>query len=466
VNLTSISLRNMRIRALSTTLTALSITLGTALMAVLWLAMDAADKHYKSTHLGYTAIVGPKQGSAMNIVLNTVLNLQSSPGFVPMSVYRELREGPIARKVSPRYVIPQSRGDIYRGFPIIGTTDEMFTKFRRGKDAPLLKFAAGKPFAFSPDDLEKFATEYARKLKEKRAKGTAGVVESSGSDGHEHEGHDHAHDHQHIEPSHYAVLGATAAEGTGLRVGSTFVPTHGSVDTVGAHIHEADRMKVVGILEATGTPLDRSIFVPLSGHLAIEGHDPIRDDQEADADSLLFSAIIVDTRHPLGGPHLRDIFQTRKDAQVAWPQIELAQLYELIGGGQRLLQVVAWIVLVVGALLVLVALYNTMNERRREIAIMRSLGARRGQILYIILQEAMFVALLGSVCGVVLCHGAVLGFAGLVEQRTSVPLDWSAFSIWEVVLVVGVTLLGGISGILPAVKGSRTPVAENLGPTS
>jgi putative ABC transport system permease protein len=106
VNLTSISLRNMRIRALSTTLTALSITLGTALIAVLWLAMDAADKHYKSTQLGFKAIVGPKQGSAMNIVLNTVLNLQSSPGFVPMSVYRDLRAGPIARKVSPRYVIP------------------------------------------------------------------------------------------------------------------------------------------------------------------------------------------------------------------------------------------------------------------------------------------------------------------------------------------------------------------------
>jgi putative ABC transport system permease protein len=468
VNLTSISLRNMRIRALSTTLTALSITLGTALIAVLWLAMDAADKHYKSTQLGFKAIVGPKQGSAMNIVLNTVLNLQSSPGFVPMSVYRDLRAGPIARKVSPRYVIPQSRGDIYRGFPIIGTTDEMFTKFRRGKGAPLLKFAAGKRFSFSHDDLEKFAEEYARKLKEERAKKDSGVVESSGSDheGHEHEGHDHAHDHQHIEPSHHAVLGARAAQRTGLRVGSTFVPTHGSVDTVGAHVHDADRMKVVGILAATGTPLDRSIFVPLSGHLAIEGHDPIRDNQEAEADSLLFSAIIVDTRSHLGGPHLRNIFQTRKDAQVAWPHIELAQLYELIGGGQRLLQVVAWIVLVVGALLVLVALYNTMNERRREIAIMRSLGARRGQILYIILQEAMFVALLGSVCGVVLCHAAVLGFAGLVEQRTSVPLDWAAFSIWEVVLVVAVTLLGGISGILPAVKGSRTPVAENLGPTS
>ena len=114
MNLTSITLRNMRIRMLSTTLTALSITLGTALIAVLWMAMAAADKQYKSTQLGFKAIVGPKQGSAMDIVVNTVLNLQNAPGVVPMSVYRELREGPIARKVSPRYVIPQARGDSYR----------------------------------------------------------------------------------------------------------------------------------------------------------------------------------------------------------------------------------------------------------------------------------------------------------------------------------------------------------------
>jgi putative ABC transport system permease protein len=476
VNIVSISLRNMRIRALSTTLTALSITLGTSLIAVLWLAMDAADKHAKATELGYKAIVGPKQGSAMDIVLNTVLNLTDAPGVVPMSVYHELRNGPIARKVSPRYVIPQARGDSYRGFPIIGTIDEMFSKFRRGKEGPL-QFAAGKPFSFAHEDLEKFAVEYARKLKDKRAKQGATGGESPGSnhdhddhgdhdhDGHDHDGHDHD-GHDHIEPSHYAVLGAMAAEHTGLRVGSTFVPTHGSADTVGAHIHAADKMKVVGILETTRTPLDRSIFVPLSGYLSMEGHSAIQEAQVAEAGSLLFSSIIVDTRSLLGGPQLRSIFQTRTDAQVAWPHIELARLKQLIGGGQMLLQVVAWVVLVVGALLVLVALYNTMNERRREIAIMRSLGARRHQILRIILQEATFVSLLGGVCGVLLCHAGVLVFAGPVERITTVPMDWTAFSIWEVVLVLGVALLGGISGILPAVKGSKTPVAENLGPTS
>jgi len=262
------------------------------------------------------------------------------------------------------------------------------------------------------------------------------------------------------------VIGAEVASKSGMRVGSTFVPTHGLADTAGAHIHAEDTMKVVGIVETTNTPLDRSIFVPLSGFLSVEGHDPSQENQEAAADSVQLSAIIVDTRHPLGPYTLRKIFQTRDDAQVALTHLVLAELHRIVGGGQMLLQVVSWVVLVVGALLVLVALYNTMNERRREIAIMRSLGARRHQILRIILQEATFVSLLGSICGVLLCHAGVLVFADVVEKISSVPLDWTAFSIWEVVLVLGVTLLGGISGILPAVKGSRTSVAENLGPTS
>ena len=221
-------------------------------------------------------------------------------------------------------------------------------------------------------------------------------------------------------------------------------------------------MKVVGVLKATGTPLDRSIFVPLSGFLSIEGHDAVvRDDGE-----LQLSAIIVDTKHHLGAQKLRFAFQTRSDAQVAWTHIELLRLFQLVGGGTQVLRVVSWLVLVVASLLVLVALYNTMNERRREIAIMRSLGARRGQILSIILMEALFVSAVGAVAGILLCHGAVLVLADLVEKRTSVPLEWSLFDLRELYLVLGVTLLGGISGILPAVKGARTSVAENLAPTS
>ncbi len=188
--------------------------------------------------------------------------------------------------------------------------------------------------------------------------------------------------------------------------------------------------------------------------------------EDAEADHLQISAIIVDTRDPLGGQKLRFEFQARRDAQVAWPHIELVNLYRMIGAGTELLIIVSWLVVAVASISVLVALYNTMNERRREIAIMRSLGARRAQIIQIIISEAFLVSLVGGVAGVVLCHGLALVLGGFVERSTSVPLDWAAFSLAEAVLVGGVAILGSVSGILPALKGSMTPVAENLGPTS
>ena len=153
MNLLHISLRNLRIRILSSGLTMVSIALGTALVALIWLMIDAADKHYKASLLGYKAVVGPKEGAPMALVLNTVLNLGSSPGVVPLSVYRELHDGRLGRRFGLRYAIPQARGDQYAGFPLVGTTDEMFTLFRRGKtgagEPRTLEFAAGGPFEFS-----------------------------------------------------------------------------------------------------------------------------------------------------------------------------------------------------------------------------------------------------------------------------------------------------------------------------
>jgi len=124
--------------------------------------------------------------------------------------------------------------------------------------------------------------------------------------------------------------------------------------------------------------------------------------------------------------------------------------------------VIAWLVLLVAAVSITVAIYNTMNERRREIAIMRSLGARRVQILGIIVGEAALLSFFGALLGLVVCHAAALALRGLVEDQTGVYLDWSVVPVWELWLLLGVTALGGCAGLLPAVKGSMTQVADNL----
>jgi putative ABC transport system permease protein len=198
----------------------------------------------------------------------------------------------------------------------------------------------------------------------------------------------------------------------------------------------------------------------------MDKHEAIRGSQEASAGSVLLSAIIVDFRHPLGGAHLRREFQTRSEAQVAWPRFEVDQLLQIVGNATDLLRVISYLVLLVSGVSILVALYNTMNERRREIAIMRALGARRRQIVRVILQEAALIAAVGAVLGVLACHAAARFAGDAVTRRTSVPIDWAAFTTDELWLILGVTVLGGIAGILPAIKGSMTEVADNIGPIS
>ena len=451
MNLFLVSLRNLRLRLLSTTLTTISIAVGVAMLASLWLLIAETEKRYKASLQGYRAIIGPKEGSPLSLVLSTVFNLGVEPGVVPMSVYKELHEGRLAKKLGVVYAIPQARGDTFGGFPVIGTTDEMFTKFRRGKDAEgnyrSLEMADGKAWSFDHDAFLHFAEELAE--------------EAGQQEGEEHE-------HEDIPAEHRsAVIGSAVAQHLGLEVGDSIVPVHGRANEAAvAHKHEEATCRIVARMAATGTPLDRAIFIPMDVFMSMDKHQAIRSGQEADSDSVLISAIIVETRNRLGDVHLRNEFQTRSDAQAAVPRIEIPQLMRMVGDVTDILRIISYLVLTVAGVSVMVALYNTMNERRREIAIMRSLGARRLQILRIILQEALGIAFLGGVLGVALCHLGAWAFAADVADRTGVLVDWKVFSPSEVWLILGTCVLGALAGALPAIKGSLIEVADNLGPVS
>lgn len=473
MNLLQISLRNVRTRPVSSALTCLSVALGAALVASLWLMIDQTDKRYKAGMAGYDAIVGPKEGSPLTLVLSTVLNLGEGTGLVPMGVYDELRQGPLARRYGIEYAIPQARGDTFGGFPLVGTTDEMFTKFARGDDPDgnprHVELADGRFWDFGHEPFVAFAKEQSERL---RYFAENGEYPDSGEHDHAHDaGHDHDHAHggqESMLPAAWrqAVIGATVAKSLDMRVGSKFTPIHGKDERV-AHAHSEAETEVVGVLEPTGTPLDRVIWVPISLFLSLDGHEPlITPDTDLEQDMVQLTGIVVGTKAHLGGEWLRKTFQTRDDAQAAVPRQQIIRLLSMIGNAVEVLRVIAWLVIAVASIGVCVALYNTMNERRREIAIMRSLGARRAQIVTVILAEAAVIAVLGAVLGVILCHLGAFVAGDWIAERTGVGVDWATFAVRELWLILGVAVLGGLAGLLPAVKGSLTEVADNLGPVS
>ena len=464
MRLVSISVRNLRIRLVATVLTMLSIVVATALYAAILTMSEQTAQRYKGSIGGYQAVVGPKDASQLEVVLNTIFNVDVAPGLFPLHVCTELRSGKTAgRRTQVRYAIPQARGDSVSrfNFPVIGTIDEMFGKYEWSYDGDKgpLRFAAGGPFAYSYDDLLQLADGLAAYETGKRT----GAPEPRP-------------ERPLIQPQwKQAVVGSRVARALGLDLGGTITPVHGKMGEFGYHEHPEATCAVVGILAPTNSPLDTTIFLPIGLHYLIDGHEggvflvdvpagKTPDDAKrlpVEAGRVGLTAVLVDPKDHFGARLLRQEFSS-KEAQVAWPADVIPKFLQQVGNAADALAVIAWLVLLVAAIAITVAIYNTMNERRREIAIMRSLGARRWQILGIIVGEAALLSLFGAALGLVTCHAATWALRSVVEDQTGVYLDWLQFRAWEGWLLVGVTALGGLAGLAPAVKGSMTQVADNL----
>ncbi|HHI79340.1 MAG TPA: FtsX-like permease family protein [Planctomycetes bacterium] len=446
MKLPSIVARHLSYRLPANLLLAFSILLGTALVTFLWIAADQAERRYHSSSKGYGVVLGPGDTSPLDLVLNTVFHLGQSQGIIPLSVYEQAHADRLGRRVGVRYAIPQVVGDSYRGFPIIGTTDEWFSKFSLGKNKKgervPLQFLQGGAWRFSHEDLLEEAREQA---------GESGSERPGG----------HGEEHEAIPASwREVVLGSSAAERTGLRIGDEVIPSHGVGATLEEHAEAP--FQVVGILAPTGTPIDRALYLPIGAFFRLKGHEVVKKGEGAS--KVAISSVIVDTKHPLGPMILRSLFQRRPEAQAAIPAVEIRKLFEMVGDLALALRSIGFLVLVVAAIGIFNSLYLTMDERRREVAIMRSLGARRSQIFAIVLFEALAVGGTGAFLGILGAHGGVFLFGETLRSWTGVPFSAVDFGLRDLWLLIGVTLLAGLAGLLPGLLTLRTDVARYLSP--
>lgn len=255
-----------------------------------------------------------------------------------------------------------------------------------------------------------------------------------------------------------AVVGSFVAQQLGLKVGSEFQPYHGlNFDPKTQH---EEVYVVVGIMEPSNTPADRVIWIPLAGLQNMGGHDA------AAANDV--SAVLVKLRSPLAGQQL-DMLYNRQGNRLtfAWPIAkQMADLFEKFGWFDSVLELVAWLVALVATGAVLASLYNSMNSRRRDIAILRALGARRRTVFSAIVLESATISALGMALGFLVYFAILAGAAAVIRAQTGVVLDpWQPASVWlwAPAALVG---MGALAGILPALKAYRSEVADGLAPES
>ncbi|HAW01008.1 MAG TPA: hypothetical protein DCX10_04650, partial [Verrucomicrobiales bacterium] len=245
------------------------------------------------------------RSSKLQLVLNSIFHVEASPGNVAWEDYEDIRKHPGVASA-----IPIAVGDNYRGFRLIGVTPELFTE---------TQYREGSKYALEPNG-------------------------------------------RWMDPSRReAVVGGFAAAQLGLKVGDTFHPYHGLIfDEEKEH---AETYVVVGIMKLSNTPSDRVIWIPLAGLQKMSGHNP-----ESASD---VSAVLIKLRNPQSGFRLDMMYNKQGNRLTfAWPIDQImAQLFRKISWFDKVLEIIAYLVALVAAGSVLAGIYNSMNERKRDIAI-------------------------------------------------------------------------------------------------
>lgn len=409
-----IVIKSLKHHSLSTCLAVVSIGLGCAMLVAVFSLREQTYDNFKRTGLGIDAVLGPK-GSPLQIVLNAVYNLEVMPGKITWTEYESVSEHDIVTES-----IPFCTGHSYKGYRVNAIDPRFFTEF---------EYQPGKKFSF--DERE----------------GGAGEL---------------------FTGAHEAIAGWEAAKKLNLNLGDTFNPVCGV--NSGAPVHEHDLITFTGFLAPTGTPYDRTIYMPLLTFYGLEGHGQETAIMAHDETSREISGAYLKIKRIRGGavhPGIQDLkyeLSQSREAQLVVPNETLPRLFSIIGWVDKVLAAIAAMVSCLGALFLFVALISALRERRRDIALMRTLGATRVTVFGLVITESMTICLLGGIAGIALGHAIVGIGAYFIKVETGVDLTAAHISVADAALLPCVAALGALTGLLPAVQAYRLGVLKNLTP--
>ena len=407
------SLLNRRTTAL---LTLVSIAFSVLLLVGVERLRTEARESFANTLSGTDLILGARSG-AVQLLLYSVFHIGDATNNISWKSYQEIAALPLVD-----WIVPISLGDSHRGFRVVGTTPDYFMYFHYGHEQGI-EFAQGAPF----DDL------------------------------------------------YDAVLGAEVAESLGYRLGDSIVIAHGAADVHFAR-HADKPFRVVGILRRTGTPLDRAVHVSLQAIEAIHvdwrgGGPPLpghavsaQRARVMDLTPRAITAALIGLRSRIATFNVqREINDYRYEPLTAiLPGVALSQLWDLVGIAENALLLVSVCVVVVGLIGMLTPLLSSLNERRREMAILRSVGARPAHVFALIIGEAFGLTLAGVLAGVALLYAILLSIRQPVEHHFGIHLAQAGLSSHELLLLALVLLAGLLVGILPGYRAYRLSLADGL----
>lgn len=439
MNLLQLSWKNLTFKPLSMLLSIVLFALGVGLISLLLLLNKQLQQNFEKNLAGVDLVVGAK-GSPLQLILSSMYHIDAPTGNISLKEARPF--------LNPKHpliseAVPLSLGDNYRGYRIVGTTQNILEFYEA-------KVATGKIWSKNFE----------------------------------------------------VTLGAEVAAFLGLNLGDEFNSSHGFTDDQDLAHDDAEAFKVVGILEANGSIVDQLILTTnqsfwlvhnhggeggameeehnheQDNHAHEDGHEHeehVHEDgshhhYEAQASSLLEAADdkeITSLLLRFKGRNFQALNMQRginenTDMQAATPAIEINRLYALMGTGEKALRILAYAIVIVSGLSIFISLYNSLKERKYELALMRAMGATSSKLFLLIVLEGLILALIGFVVGMLLSHGGMQFFAN--AMKASYRYTFSGFEfLWQEGVLFAVAIgLGFAAALLPAIQASSTDIADTL----
>jgi putative ABC transport system permease protein len=267
-----------------------------------------------------------------------------------------------------------------------------------------------------------------------------------------------------FQDTHDAVLGADVARTLGYRLGAEIIVGHG-LGAVSFAEHKDQPFHVVGILKPTGTPVDRTVHVSLEAITAIH-HSEAPDAAPADLTPDSITAFLISMKDPVMTLQMqRAVNEYRAEALLAIvPGVALMQLWDVVGIADRALMIVAAFVVLAGLLGMLTAILTSLHERRREMAILRSVGAGPRHVFGLLVAEAGVLATLGVLAGVALAFGLLAVAQPLIENRFGIFLRFSGLAATDLGILAGIIGAALLMGLVPAWRAYRHALSDGLIP--
>lgn len=404
MNLLKLSWKYLIAKPLNTSLNILLLALGLAIITVLLLMQDQFENKMTKDAMGIDLVVGAK-GSPLQLVLSSVYHIDFPTGNIDLDEAIGVSKNRLIKNT-----IPLGMGDNYQGFRIVGTNHDYLDLYG-------ISFAAGIPWKL-PFDV---------------------------------------------------VIGHDVASKLDLQVGDAFVGSHGIGSA--SHDHDEHDYVITGVMEKQGSVVDQLILTSMESvwYTHDDEHDhglmelPVATTGFPETNETReITSLLVQYRNPIAAVQLPRFINSRSSLQAASPSFEISRLFELLGIGVTLVQGLAVIIIVISGLGIFIALYNSLKERKYDLAVMRTIGASKGLLFRHILLEGVLLTFLGALLGLFIGHLFLLILVINYNQGAIAGLRADVFLVEELYLVFFAILIGVVASLLPAWNAYRTDIAKQL----